>query len=159
MTTNDPRAQDSAARDHAARGHDGPTPLKTTPWWVRVLVVVGALPGIFAIIILAVITRYSMAHDEDRCPYHPVETRNVAAGVSVREDARRCIDEVEEHRWLIVRGTAQPLEVGRYPLEADQIDRGFPWEATIEDQRVVITVTNEGRGELVFREPVEQGER
>jgi len=113
----------------------------------------GALPGVFSIFIMFFIARYSILHDEGRCPYVHVETRDVGAGLRVREESRRCIDEVEEHRWLVERGTAPPRELGRYPLEAEQIEQGFPWRATVEDQRVVITILNEGRGELVLREP------
>ena len=131
-------------------------PKERTPWWVVLLVIVGAAPAVFAVYILFFISRYSIMHDEDRCPYAHVTTRDVGSGVRVREESRRCIDEVEEHRWLVERGTAPPRELGRYPLEAEQVDRGFPWRAEVEGGRVVITVTNEGRGELVLREP-EQG--
>lgn len=130
------------------------TEKKKTPWWLPIIVVLGAAPAVFALYILYFITRYSMAHDEGRCPYEHVETRPVAAGVRVREESRRCIDEVEEHRWLVERGTAPLDELGRYPLEADQISLGFPWVAAIEDGRVVITVQNQGRGEIVLREPL-----
>jgi hypothetical protein len=126
---------------------------KKTPWYLPIIVVLGAAPAVFSLYILYFITDYSMAHDEGRCPYAHVETRDVGAGVRVREESRRCIDEVEEHRWLVERGTAPPNELGRYPLEAAQIEQGFPWQAEIEDARVVITIQNQGRGELVLREP------
>lgn len=126
-----------------------------TPLWVYPAVFFGALPAVFAVVILGFITWYSMAHSEETCPYHHVVTRPVGDGASVREDARRCIDAVEEHRWVVERGTAEPLELGRYPLEAAQIERGFPWTAAIEDGRVVIRIGNEGRGEFVLREPTD----
>jgi hypothetical protein len=134
------------------------TETKKTPLWVKIIVVVGALPGVLSVFIMIFIARYSILHDEERCPYAHVETRDVGSGVRVREESRRCMDEVEEHRWLVERGTAPPLELGRYPLEAEQIPRGFPWRAEVEEQRVVITITNEGRGELVLREPRSTGE-
>lgn len=127
-----------------------------TPLWVYPAVFFGALPAVFAVGILGFITWYSMAHNEEGCPYHHVVTRSVGDGASVREDARRCIDAVEEHRWVVERGTAEPRELGRYPLEAAQIERGFPWTAEIEDGRVVIHIENEGRGEFVLREPTEE---
>ena len=126
-----------------------------TPLWVVLVVIVGAAPAVFAVYILFFISRYSIMHDESRCPYAHVVTRPVGQGVRVREESRRCIDEVEEHRWLVERGTAPPRELGRYPLEAAQITAGFPWHAEIEEGRVVITITNEGRGDLVLREPHE----
>ncbi|MBN8615810.1 MAG: hypothetical protein J0L92_34775 [Deltaproteobacteria bacterium] len=130
-----------------------PDEKKKTPWWLPIIVVLGAAPAIFSLYILYFISRYSIAHDEERCPYVHVETRDVSAGVRVREESRRCIDEVEEHRWLVQRGTEPPMELGRYPLEAAQIEDGFPWTATLDDARVVITVQNQGRGEIVLREP------
>jgi hypothetical protein len=131
---------------------------KATPLWVKIIVVLGALPGVLALFIMFFIARYSILHDEDRCPYAHVETRNVGDGVRVREESRRCMDEVEEHRWLVERGTAAPMELGRYPLEAEQIPDGFPWTATLDERRVVITITNQGRGEIVLREPRPSGE-
>lgn len=134
------------------------TEAKKSPWWLPIIVVLGAAPAVFSLYILYFITSYSIAHDEDTCPYQARETRDVSAGVRVREEARRCIDEVEEHRWLVERGTAPPNELGRYPLEAAQIEQGFPWVASIEEGRVVITIQNQGRGEIVLREP-RQGEQ
>jgi hypothetical protein len=134
------------------------TEKKGTPLWVKIIVVIGALPGLLALFIMFFIARYSILHDEDRCPYAHVETRTVGDGVRVREESRRCMDEVEEHRWLVERGTAAPLELGRYPLEAEQVAQGFPWTASIDERRVVITITNHGRGEIVLREPRPTGE-
>ncbi len=129
---------------------------KKTPLWVPVAVFFGALPAVMALFIFGVIVRYGWAHDEDRCPFHSVETRTIDASVSVREDARRCIEEVEEHRWVVLRGGSE-LDLGRYPLEAELVEVGFPWEARVEDGRVVIDVTNEGRGTFTLREPPPAG--
>lgn len=123
---------------------------KRPPLW---LVAIGVLPAFFAVGIFVFIARIGIAHDESRCPFHEVETRVVSAQVSVREEARRCLPEMEEHRWLAIRGRAPPLELGRFPLAAERIDAGFPWAAREEAGRVVVTVTNVGRGDLVFREP------
>lgn len=125
-------------------------PARPFPRW---LVALGVLPAFLAIGILVFIARFSIAHDESRCPYHEVETREVGAGIRIREDARRCIPEVEEHRWVAIREGRPELELGRFPLEQAQIERGFPWAATIEEGRAIVTVQNEGEGELVFREP------
>ena len=128
-------------------------PKKKTPWWLPIIVIVGALPAVFAIAIFVFIVRYGWAHEEARCPFHDVETREVDAHASVVEDARRCIDEVEEHRWSVVRDGAARLELGRMPLEAADIEAGFPWTARIEEGRVVIDVTNEPDGLFTLREP------
>lgn len=123
---------------------------RRVPRW---LVAIGVLPAIFAIAIMIFIARYSIAHDEARCAFREVETRELGPGVQVREDARRCLPEIEEHRWTAIRQGAPERELGRFPLESDQIDRGFPWSARLEDGRAIVTIQNEGRGELVFREP------
>lgn len=125
--------------------------LPRIPRWA--LVVLGVFPAVAAIGIFVFIARFSMAHDEARCPFHEVETRAVGEQVSVREESRRCLPEIEEHRWIAVRQGRPELELGRFPLEAEQIERGFPWEAVEDEGRAVVTVTNEGRGELIFREP------
>ena len=127
------------------------------PRWL--LVVVAILPAVLAVGIFAFIARIQLAHDESRCPFREVETREVGADLRVREDARQCLPEIEEPRWLVLRAGADPLELGRFPLEADQVAQGFPWSVEIEEGRAVITVVNEGRGELVFREPGPEAER
>jgi hypothetical protein len=126
-----------------------------TPWWVRIMVVVGALPAVFAIVIFAFVMRTGCAHDESRCPFQDVETRDLDAHASVLEQSRRCIEDVEEHRWLVVRDHGAPLELGRMPQE--RIGERFPWEARIEDDRVIIDVTNEPRGVFTLREPFADG--
>lgn len=123
---------------------------------LKVRFAIGILPAIASLGILAFIARYEIAHDDATCPFHEVETRVITTDVSVREEARRCIREVEEHQWSLVRSGAAPLVLGSYPLEAAQVNRGFPWRAEVEDGRTIVTVQNEGRGELIFREP-EQG--
>jgi hypothetical protein len=128
-------------------------PKKKSPWWLPIVVVIGALPAVFAIGIFVFIMRYGWAHEESRCPFHLVETRVVDSRASVVEEARRCMDAVEEHRWSVVRDGAAPLELGRMPLEEAQIPQGFPWTARAEDNRVVIEVTNEPDGIFTLREP------
>ncbi len=123
------------------------------PRWV--LILVATLPAGIAIGIFIFIARFSMAHDESRCPFREVEARAVSADAIVREESRQCLPEVEEHRWVLLRQDRGELELGRYPLE--QIGRGFPWHADLEEGRVVVTVTNEGRGDIVFREPTPDG--
>jgi hypothetical protein len=126
---------------------------KKSPWWLPIIVVIGALPAVLAICIFVFILRYGWAHEESRCPFHDVETRVIDEHASVVESARRCMDAVEEHRWAVVRDGAPPNELGRMPLEQERISEGFPWTARIEDARVVIDVTNEPDGIFTLREP------
>lgn len=141
-----------AASEQGKGGKD-----KKTPWWLPILVVLGALPAVFAIGIFLFAMRTGCAHDETRCPFHDVTTRPLEGHASVLEQSRRCIDEVEEHRWMVVRDGEAPVELGRMPLEAERIPEGFPWEARIEDDRVIIDVTNEPRGIFTLREPFPDG--
>jgi hypothetical protein len=130
---------------------------KKSPWWLPIAVFFGALPAILAIAIFGWVIRTGLAHDESRCPFGDVTTRELDAHASVLEQSRRCVEEVEEHRWMLVRDHGSPVELGRMPLERSRIAEGFPWEARIEDDRVVIDVTNEPRGIFTLREPFEDG--
>lgn len=130
-------------------------PAKKTPWYVPVLVVVGAAPAVFAIGIFAFVLYTGWAHDESRCPFQDAETRTLDAHASVLEQSRRCIEQVEEHRWLVVRDGAPGVELGRLPQE--RVGEPVPWEARLEDGRVVIDVTNEPRGVFTLREPFPDG--
>jgi hypothetical protein len=126
-----------------------------SPWWLPIVVFVGALPAVFAILIFVFLMRSGCAHDESRCPFHDVETRVIDTRTSVREQARQCVSDIEEHRWEVVRDGAEPLELGRLPHE--RLGQPIPWTARIEDARVIIDVTNEPRGELTLREPFPDG--
>lgn len=135
----------------------GESAKKKSPWWLPIAVFFGALPAVLAIGIFVWVIRTGLAHEESRCPFHDVETRPLDAHASVLEQSRRCIDDVEEHRWMVVRDEGTPMELGRMPLENERIAEGFPWEARIEDDRVVIDVTNEPRGVFTLREPFPDG--
>ena len=126
-----------------------------TPWWVRIMVVIGALPAVFAILIFAFVMRSGCAHEESRCPFRDVETRVLDERASVIEQGRRCMQDVEEYRWVIVRDHGAPMELGRMPQE--RLGERFPWEARLEDGRVIIDVTNEPRGIFTLREPFPDG--
>ncbi len=133
------------------------TKKEKTPWWLPIMVVIGAAPAVFAIFIFVFILRSGLAHDETRCPFSDVETRQLDAHAAVLEQSRRCVEDVEEHRWMVVREGSAPLELGRMPLEQERIAEGFPWQARIEDDRVIIDVTNEPRGPFTLREPFPDG--
>lgn len=126
--------------------------------WSRVptplVFAVAILPAALAIGIFGFIARYAIAHDERVCPFEERAVRTIA-DARIREEARQCIPEVEEHRWILVR-RGRELEMGRFPLEAELVSEGFPWSLALEEDRVVLTVMNEGRGEIIFREPVRE---
>lgn len=120
------------------------------------LVLIAILPALLAIGVFIFVARYEIAHDDARCPFQEVRSAQVA-GATVREDSRRCLDDVEEHRWVVLREGFAETEIGRYPLEAAHFDEGFPWEVRAEEGRAVVAVTNPGRGEMIFREPIPDG--
>ena len=130
-------------------------PKVKTPWYLPILVILGATPAVIAIGIFAFVMRMGCAHDETRCPFVDAETRPLDAHASVLEQSRHCLPEVEEHRWLVVRDHGAPLELGRMPQE--RIGEAFPWTARIENDRVIIDVTNEPRGVFTLREPFPDG--
>lgn len=124
---------------------------KKTPWWLPIVVIVGALPAVFAVAIFVIIVRYSVAHDPDNCPYVLGAVRDVNDGIAVREDTRQCMDDVEDHRWVVVRDGDEDLPLGNLPLMGTSVTVG--WEAHLDDGRVVVDVEIPDRGSLTFREP------
>jgi hypothetical protein len=116
-----------------------------------VIVVIGALPAVFALLIFGFIVRYSVAHDPETCPYQPGEARVLRDGLSVREDSRSCLDDVDDHRWVVLRDGYDELSLGNLPLMGD--GEGFTWDARLDEDRVVVEVSIRDRGELTFREP------
>jgi hypothetical protein len=132
-----------------------PAGKKKSPWWLPIAVVLGALPAVFAIGIFFFVLYTGYMHEESRCPFHDVETRALDAHVSVVQQERQCVEAVEEFRWRIVRDGAAPMELGRLPQE--RIGHAVPWEARLEDGRVIIDITNEPRGMLTVREPFPDG--
>lgn len=122
----------------------------------KLLIAIAIFPAILALGIFAHIARYQLAHRESVCPFVHVRHEAIANSVVV-EEKRRCLAEVEEHRWTVstpVVGTAaQAYELGRYPLSAEHIATGYVWTARIENDRVEVHVQNPARGEFVLRAP------
>lgn len=127
------------------------TPKKKTPLWLPIVVIVGAAPAVIAVIIFGIIVRYSVAHDEESCPYTLGASRSLREGVAVREDTRQCMDDVRDHRWVVVRDGFDDRPLGNLPLMGDTGE--FVWEARLEEDRVIVDVTVPERGDLTFREP------
>lgn len=93
-----------------------------------------------------------LAFDEVRCPFEEGETRLVSPGVSVREDARTCQEDVEEHRWVLHREGQAPREIARRRLEARYFEGDYRWTAAVEEGEVEIEIVNPGHGSRIFRE-------
>jgi len=120
------------------------------PRWARYAL----LPGLLGpALILGFIFVSETAHDEARCPYVKGETRNVGRDVSVREDSRNCLFDVQDHRFSVIRGEAERVLGGRrFRAEAFAPGR-YQWSAALtEADEVQVVVKNEGHGEAKFRE-------
>jgi hypothetical protein len=120
------------------------------PRWARYLL----LPGLFGpLFVLGFIFINELAHDEARCPYVVGETRALSASVSVREDSRNCLWDVEDHRFSVIRDGAESV-LGRRRFRADAFAQGhYTWTAELDAKdQVHVLVKNEGHGDGQFRE-------
>ena len=120
------------------------------PRWVRYL----AIPGLVGpLLILVFIFVTELAHNESRCPYVSGETRALNAQVSVREDSRNCLWDVEDHRFTVVRGTDEHV-LGRRRFRKEAFAAGnYKWSAELDAKdQVHVLVQNEGHAEAQFRE-------
>lgn len=139
-----PAAPEGARDDN--RWSDGPI----LPRWMFWL----ALPAIAGpLIVLGFILFTQSAHDPSRCPFRELTRRELAAGVSVVEETRNCVGEVEEHRYTLLRGQkSQLLGERRFDRSAFAPGR-YRWEAKITPQgEVQLTIHNTGHADLLLRE-------
>lgn len=123
------------------------------PRWVLWL----ALPGAIApIAIFAFILLTERAHDEARCPFQELSRRTASEGVYVIEEARRCIDEVEERRFMVLRDGQRRLLGERRFAPALFAPEIYSWEVKVSDQgETHVRVVQKEHGEVVFREGTE----
>ena len=124
------------------------------PRWARYVI----LPGLFGpLLILGFIFVTEVAHDEARCPYTPGETRVLTPEISVREDHRNCLWDVEDHRFSVVRSGAEQV-LGRRRFRAEAFAAGnYNWSATLDAKdQVHVHIKNEGHADAQFREGTER---
>jgi hypothetical protein len=138
---------DARRRDPQKDGwSDGPI----LPRWALWLMLPGIVGPLLVFVFIVVTQR---AHDPARCPYHEVGRRELAAGVSVLEEARTCIAGVEEHRFSLRRGTkVQVLGERRFDQRAFA-PGSYTWQASLSAQgEVHVDVHNAGHDDVKFRE-------
>jgi hypothetical protein len=119
------------------------------PKWVLWAALPGALApiGIFAFIVFT-----ESAHDTQKCPFRDHERRELAPSVFVIEEARRCLEDVEERRFHIEReGKRQLLGERRFAPSAFAAGV-YRWQAAIEDGQARVRIEQENHGVVVFRE-------
>jgi hypothetical protein len=133
---------------------DAPNDGLPLPRWVLWL----ALPGMLApIVIFGFILFTERAHDEASCPFKELTRRTASEGVDVIEEARRCIDDVEERRFVVVRnGQRQALGERRFAPALFSPDV-YSWEIKVSEAgETHVRIAQKGHGEVVFREGSER---
>jgi hypothetical protein len=120
------------------------------PRWARYVI----LPGLFGpLFILGFIFVTELAHDETRCPYQLGETRVLSPEVSVREDHRTCLWDVEDHRFTVVRAGAEQVLGRRRFRAAAFLPGNYSWSAELDAKdQVHVQIRNEGHEDARFRE-------
>jgi hypothetical protein len=124
------------------------------PHWVRYLLIPGALGPLLILVFIFV---NELAHNESRCPYVPGESRALHPQVSVREDSRNCLWDVEDHRYSVVRGSAEQV-LGHRRFRKQAFATGnYSWSAELDAKdQVHVRVQNEGHADAQFREGTAQ---
>jgi hypothetical protein len=120
------------------------------PKWVLWAAIPGALAPILILVWIVITER---AFDESKCPFVEKERRSPIEGAYVVEQARRCIDKVEERRFVLERhGKTQLLGERRFAPDAFAAGR-YKWEARVSEQgEIQVRIDNEGHGHVIFRD-------
>jgi hypothetical protein len=116
-------------------------------WWV-------VMPGLLMPVgILAYVGIAQWLHAESRCPFQQRSVQALAAGVSVREEARQCMSGTEERRYRLDRaGELRVLGERRLAREAFSSEH-YRWTASINERgEVQVLVNTHPQGEVLFRE-------
>lgn len=123
------------------------------PRWVLWLM----LPGIVGpILIMGFIVLTQLAHDPVRCPFREYSRQRLGTELSVLEEARSCLPQVEERRFTLLRGS-QTQVLGARRLREAAFASGYHWSAAQgQGGEVKLTVHNDGYGDLSFREGTAQ---
>ncbi|MGE0790964.1 MAG: hypothetical protein AB7S26_35160 [Sandaracinaceae bacterium] len=131
------------------RRRDRHAPMAT--WKKAILVAFALAPiGVLAFSVILMGTT-EVAFDEATCPYEEREVRDVADGIRVREDARRCMESVEEHRWVLLRDDESPADLGIRRLDAAEY-ADYSWTAVLDGDHVRLDIQNPNAGLRVFLE-------
>ena len=118
--------------------------------WIGVAVVVPAIAAF--VLIMIFVARAELAFDESDCPFASVETRDVAPGVRVLDEARTCQEGIVEHRWIVERNGAR-REIGRRRLSADAYaPDAYRFRVELPGGFVHLTIENDGVEGASFRE-------
>ena len=118
------------------------------------------LPGIIGpLLIFIFILRTESA--QKNCPFTELTRRAVGPSLTVVEERRSCIQEVEERRYTLLRG-AMVRRLGERSFATTEFaPKVYSWTATISPQgEVQLKVRNAGHPDALFREgTVEEHEK
>ncbi len=121
---------------------------------VKIFRVLSVIMVLSVVVIFVLIIRSEQAHDEAVCPYEDQAERSLPGGLVVLEQSRRCMEEAEEHRWMLGRPGKGPVEPGKRRLSPELFaGEGYSWDVKVdEDGGVLLEVQTGGRERRVFRE-------
>lgn len=127
------------------------------PRWVLYLVLPGAI-GPLLIFLFIVITE--RAHGTESCPYRELGRRELAPGLLVVEDRRRCLENVEDRRYRVLRGDVEHVLGSRRFEPGAFAGAGYHWQAELAGTgEVTMQVYNPGHPPAVFREGTDEERR
>jgi hypothetical protein len=125
---------------------------------LKALAILFTVPSVFLVVfVFGMIVRNELAHDEKKCPFVLVETRELP-GARVTDERRQCVEGIVEHRWVLARPGTAKLEVGRRRLASSFYAEGvYTWRAFVESEKVRVHVENTGAPPVTYREEIAAG--
>jgi hypothetical protein len=97
-----------------------------------------ALMVVTMLVIFGLIVRSESAHDESSCPFKKLSERSVGQA-RVMEEARSCLPQVEERRWLLERPGSPAFEFARKRLDKARFaPEHFQWKLEEDAQHLVV---------------------
>lgn len=109
-------------------------------------IVMSSLMVLTVLAIFLLIVRTERAHDESRCAFAKRSTRSLGE-VLVVEEARSCLPELEERRYLVARKGQAPFELARKRLPKPHFasDR-YRWALREDDaHKLVVRIELDGQ--------------
>lgn len=104
--------------------------------WIGI--VMSALMVVTVLTVFVLIVRTERAHDESRCAFRKRSARDHGAALVI-EEARSCLPELEERRYLVARPEAAPFELARKRLPMAQFaDDRYRWTLREDASRKLI---------------------
>jgi hypothetical protein len=104
----------------------------------RIGIGLSALMVLTVLVVLGLIVRSESAHDEQACPFTPKSEQHMGE-VKVLEEARSCLPEVEERRWLASRPGEAPYELARKRLDKARFSpERFAWSLHEDDAKGLV---------------------